>query len=344
MFPRLLISALITLLIGVTAHGQVLHSVHAGTSGVTYGVEGANDESFYEWFVVDGGIISNTFNDEVEIEWGIVPGVYEIMVVETNIYGCLGDTVKTFVEVLESFDFDPFPDIIEICEGEIYVFDAGSDFVSYLWNDDPDNHNQTFTTDEAGEYWVQVVDENGLMASDTVELIVHPNPVVDLGPDTILEYDGSIELDAGNEGALHTWSTGALSQTITVRGASAPVTIWVEVETMIGCADSDTIFIDLDDSNLLIIPTIITPNEDGVNDTWLITDRAGNDLSIHYPKAVVEVFNRWGETVFKSQPGYPTPWNGTSNGKALQMDSYHYVITINEQGTKDITGNITIVR
>jgi hypothetical protein len=40
------------------------------------------------------------------------------------------------VEVTNQFDFNPFPATVEICEGEIYIFDAGGGFVSYLWNDD----------------------------------------------------------------------------------------------------------------------------------------------------------------------------------------------------------------
>ena len=345
MFPRLLISALITLLIGATSHGQTLHSVHAGASGVRYGVEGPSASSVYEWFVIDGGVIAGNFNDEIEIDWGIVPGIYEIRVVETNIYGCLGDTVNAFVEVTDRFDYNPFPDVIEICDGDIYILDAGSGFVSYLWNDDSDHISQTFAASEAGRYWVQVVDENGLIGSDTVEIVVHPTPVVDLGPDVVLQSpEDEIVLDAENPGSMYLWSTGSIGRTLTVRGAFAPVTVWVEVTTMQGCSARDTVFIDLEDGDRLVIPTIFTPNDDGINDTWLITDRVGNELSIHYPRAIIEVFNRWGETVYKSQPGYPTPWDGTSRGRPLQMDSYHFIITLNEPGVTDITGNITIVR
>ncbi len=343
MLQKTLISILTALFIGVAAHGQVLHTVHAGASGIMYGVD-ETEGSYYEWFVEDGGVISANLNNQIEVDWGITPGIYEIWVVETNIYGCIGDTVNASVEVTDRFDFDPFPDLIEICEGEIHLFDAGSGFVSYLWNDDSDLITQTFATGEAGSYWVQVVDENGLIGSDTVELVVNPMPAVNLGPDTILLIDESIVLDAGDDGDFYDWSTGAISQTIQVYGDEAPVTIWAQVTTMAGCSASDTIFIDFDEGITLIIPTIFTPNDDGANDTWIITDQDGNDLFIHYPDAIVEVFNRWGEMVFSSQPGYPDPWDGTYRNRPLQMDSYHFVITLNEPGSRDITGNITIVR
>jgi gliding motility-associated-like protein len=343
LFQRLLISLLTAFLTGVAAHGQVLHTVHAGVSGVRYGVD-ETPGALYEWFVEDGGVISAFYNDRIDVDWGIIPGFYEVKVVETSIFGCIGDTVYTLVEVTNQFDFDPFPDVIEICEGEIYIFQAGDGFVSYLWNDDPEFITASFASGESGIYWIQVVDENGLIGTDTVELIVNPLPVVDLGPDTDLKPEEFLVLDAGNQGAFFTWSTGEISQSITVHGTDTPVEIWVEVSTMAGCSASDTVFIDLDEGIILIVPTIITPNDDGVNDTWIITDKDGNEVFINYPDAVVEVFNRWGEKVFQSPSGYPVPWDGTYRNRPLQMDSYHYVITLNVPGMRDIKGTITIVR
>jgi gliding motility-associated-like protein len=344
LFNRILISILIALFPGVVAHGQVLHTVHANAFGFQYGVEDPADDSFYEWFLSDGGNISANFNHYIEIDWGIIPGFYELKVVETNSFGCTGDTVYTLVEVTDRFDYDPFPPVIEICYGETYIFDAGSGYVSYLWNDDETQITQSHATGTAGKYWVQVIDLNGLIGSDTVELVVNPMPVVDLGADTILLINESIVLDAGNEGAMYSWSTGAISQRIRVYGTEAPVTISVLVTTMDGCAASDTIFVDFDEGIKLTIPTMFTPNSDGINDLWIITDQFGNELFVNYPKAVVEVFNRWGDTVFRSQPGYTQPWDGTYRSRPLQMDSYHYVITLNQPGKKDITGNITIIR
>jgi gliding motility-associated-like protein len=343
LFPRILISVFIALFCGVAAHGQVLHTVHAGASGVRYAVD-ETPGSLYEWVVVNGGAISFSYNDQVDVDWGISPGIFEIWVVETNIHGCIGDTISALVEVTDRFDFDPFPSVIDICEGEIHIFNAGNGFVSYLWNDDPDFITESFATGEAGRYWVQVMDENGLIGSDTTDVVVHPMPVVNLGPDASLKIDESIMLDAQNEGSFYSWSTGAISQTIQVYGSSAPANIWVEVTTPVGCSASDTVYIGFDEGIRLIIPTVITPNDDGSNDTWIITDQDGNELFINYPGAVVEIFNRWGELVYRSQPGYPTPWDGTYRNRPLQMDSYHFVISLNEPGKKDITGNITIVR
>jgi len=84
------------------------------------------------------------------------------------------------------------------------------------------------------------------------------------------------------------------------------------------------------------IPDIITPNGDGKNDVWVI-----EGLEI-YPDVEVEIFDRWGKRVFYSR-GYDENFRGEFNGKELPMESYHYVIDLNN-GTSEIIGNITIVR
>jgi gliding motility-associated-like protein len=85
------------------------------------------------------------------------------------------------------------------------------------------------------------------------------------------------------------------------------------------------------------IPTIITPNNDGVNDTWQIKNI---DL---FPNAEVFVFTRWGKLVFHSKNLAANPWNGTFEGTLLPTDSYHYVLHLND-GSKPRSGVISIIR
>ncbi|GAB3328918.1 hypothetical protein GCM10027299_31650 [Larkinella ripae] len=69
----------------------------------------------------------------------------------------------------------------------------------------------------------------------------------------------------------------------------------------------------------LFIPDAFTPNNDGLNDNWVI--RGINE----YPDCTVEVYNRWGNPVFVSR-GYSQPWDGRSEGQDLPPAVYQYVI------------------
>ena len=62
-----------------------------------------------------------------------------------------------------------------------------------------------------------------------------------------------------------------------------------------------------------------------------------------YPDAIVEVYTRWGTIVFKSEPGYPNPWNGNYQGRPLPLDSYYYVVDP-KNGTHPLKGIVTIVK
>ena len=104
-----------------------------------------------------------------------------------------------------------------------------------------------------------------------------------------------------------------------------------------GCSVSSSVTIEAVSDLCLQIPNAISPNGDNINDVWNI------GLRELYPEMEVTIFNRWGETIWKSGRGYPVPWDGRSNGTLLPMDSYHYIINLHN-GRKPIIGNITIVK
>ena len=111
----------------------------------------------------------------------------------------------------------------------------------------------------------------------------------------------------------------------------------VTVTDMNGCSVRDSVTVTAINETCLVIPNAISPNGDLINDVWNI------GLKELYPLMEIKIFNRWGETVWRSEKGYPNPWDGKSNGVSLPIDSYHYIIDLHN-GSKPLIGNITIVR
>ncbi len=137
-------------------------------------------------------------------------------------------------------------DIINICEGESYTFDAGAGYQSYLWS--TGSTEQTITVDEPGTYWVEVTSEYGCVNTDEAELNVNPFPVVELGQDTVICKDQILTLDAGSDGALYLWSNGETTQAISVDTNNFDVgihNIWVEVTSEYGCMTTDNIDVEI---------------------------------------------------------------------------------------------------
>ena len=86
----------------------------------------------------------------------------------------------------------------------------------------------------------------------------------------------------------------------------------------------------------LEINNMITPNGDGVNDTWLVKN-------IHlYNNNEVKIYDRDGRLVF-SMIGYDNSWDGKHNGNPLPEDTYYYILTF-DSGKLVKKGFITIVK
>lgn len=71
------------------------------------------------------------------------------------------------------------------------------------------------------------------------------------------------------------------------------------------------------------IPSIFTPNGDGINDNFVIPCLLDADA---YPKSSVIIFNKWGDEVYRSEKPYKNNWTGTYNGEDLPPDTYFYVV------------------
>jgi gliding motility-associated-like protein len=73
----------------------------------------------------------------------------------------------------------------------------------------------------------------------------------------------------------------------------------------------------------MFIPNAFTPNGDGVNDEFLI--RIDNGTKV----AIFEIYNRWGQRVYISSGINDIKWDGTLNGRALDMGVYYYNMDAN---------------
>ncbi len=90
--------------------------------------------------------------------------------------------------------------------------------------------------------------------------------------------------------------------------------------------DVATIFIFIGNESECFAPTIITPNNDGMNDQFVIPCFSSGD----YPNNEVKIFNQFGDEVFGAK-NYRNDWAGTYKGQDLPVGTYYYVIKIDDQ-------------
>ncbi|WP_295649741.1 gliding motility-associated C-terminal domain-containing protein [uncultured Mucilaginibacter sp.] len=85
------------------------------------------------------------------------------------------------------------------------------------------------------------------------------------------------------------------------------------------------------------IPSLFSPNHDGINDTWNITGLA------NYPGTQVNIYDRSGALIYTSV-GYAKPFDGTRNGMDLPSGVYYYTIDLKKKNCGAASGSVTIVR
>ncbi len=326
---------LILILLGIIPElkAQYVNIVCAGDKGVVYRVKGTAGSTFV--WTVQGGTVATNWGDSISVNWGNKEGEYTLKVQEISQFGCPAIPVTARIKV-SAPDID-LGDDIGICRGESINISPEGTFYSYLWQDG--SSGPSFTANQQGYIRVAVTDGYGCSRSDSLYLTVHSLPVVDLGPDTSLCGTEFIMLDAGPDGLSYLWSTGEADREITAFTGAQTITVTVTDEYT--CVSKDTIKIkscSIDD-RFKNMPTAFTPNGDGKNDVWNIPELAP------FPRAVVEIYDRWGILIFRSEPGYSNSWDGISmDGREMPMDSYYFVINLGDGSAEPLVGTVTLIK
>jgi gliding motility-associated-like protein len=214
---------------------------------------------------------------------------------------------------------------------------GGTGTKNYRWS--TGDTTREITPLSPGDYHLTVTDRNGCII-DSIITITEPDyltiTVDSVNPTCPDAFDGEISIivQGGTPEYDYLWSTGE-TDVPAIQNLGAD-NYWVTVTDNNGCIIDE--YITLLDKALscIVIPTAFTPNHDGFNDKWEIIGLQ------YYKNAVIEVFNRWGDLVFRSE-GNEYKFNGTYRGRDLPMDSYHYIIDL-RNGDEPLTGTITIVR
>lgn len=290
---------------------------------------------------------TNGFTGTTQDISNLKAGIYTLKIIDNNF--C---TATEIINMTEPGKLGILPTLSASTAGEYNINCAGDitgsitlstvnevKSVNYLWADGIFGNSRINLP--AGNYGVIITDANNCHAASTITL-TEPGSIK-LKFDISLPFcpdkpNGEIrlKLTGGVIGTdyYYKWSDNSTGKTL----SNIPKGFYkVTVKDMNGCSIKDSVIVDPLNETCLVIPNAITPNGDLINDVWNI-----DEIEL-YPLMEVKIFNRWGESIWKSEKGYPKPWDGRSNGANLPIDSYHYIIDLHN-GTRPLVGNVTIVR
>ncbi len=224
---------------------------------------------------------------------------------------------------------------------------GGSGNYTYAWSNG--DNTEDLYGQPAGTYVVVVTDVQTGCSTQSVFAIDEVPPfelVADVGcePDPYI----SLNVSGANGNYSYYWSNGSTTQN--QQGLSTGV-YTVTVTDDKGCTASMDVNVAVDcseeqcDPSTIIIPDVITPNNDNFNDIWVIDNACPGDNEVW-------IFNRWGDLVYHAAP-YLNDWHGKyfDTDKDLPDGTYYYiyrVVSVDAQGNPvdnlDFKGFIVIHR
>jgi gliding motility-associated-like protein len=107
-----------------------------------------------------------------------------------------------------------------------------------------------------------------------------------------------------------------------------------------GCVSSDSLMLEPKNCCEVFLPNTFTPNGDGKNDVFRMVTQGNQELSSFI------IVDRWGKRVFETINQYEA-WDGSYNGEAQDMGTYHYYLRYRCAGTKEIMemkGDVILLR
>jgi gliding motility-associated-like protein len=195
------------------------------------------------------------------------------------------------------------------------------------------------TNSNTGWYVVTGTDVNNCSSSDSIQIELSiPDFQIDAGNDSIVCPGESVHFSAMSGGSSYSWEgpQGHITsnQNFVLTNAVPPYSGWyyVTVTDSNNCSATDSTYLSVEpNASCLVIPDLVSPDGDNLNDTWTIPGLE------NFPNVSVEIYNRWGNLIYTTD-NYPNNWNGEVNHGAtigssgkVPVGTYFYIMVLNDQ-------------
>lgn len=198
-----------------------------------------------------------------------------------------------------------------LCRGTTLTLTAlNSDAIAYRWNTGATT--PTIAITQPGTYGVVLSYTGGCTSRDSLRVL--PAPVIPtgltLGRDTTVCLEEPLLLRApvvSGPSVAWRWSDGSQGPTFTAR---EPGVYSLQIRTP---CETITLRRTVNQTSCLLIPNIITPNDDRQNDRFVVQNMTGGAWSL-------TLYNRWGRQVYHTS-NYQQEW-----GKDAPAGVYYYIL------------------
>ena len=230
-------------------------------------------------------------------------------------------------------------DITQGAEPYSVQVDNGQPFLTDVFPD-------TIQSVSSGTHTVRITDLNGCESTFIVTIPEPSDKFLSLGPDVIITLGDSVLINPELTNiALQNfiWSNNPFSLDIQPKWIAPATTtsLSLMVTDSSGCIFHDDLLITVITEQHFYIPTVFSPNNDGINDL-LIVETSSNPVDIQS----LQIFDRWGNLLFVQTSSPPFIWDGTFKNQRVQSGVYIVKMKYKDQDGRDkyYVSDITLIR
>lgn len=255
-----------------------------------------------------------------------------------------GETISNIVTVTVGFVADVLIETEDVFCSEGTTIDITSNVndpqYTYNWYKEGSaqsiGSNTSLNVTETGTYFLEVTYQNCTVTSNLLEIIPYDMEQVTISSGPMLDLPEGTTVTVTASGAeVYEWFQNGISVSIgSTYVISQPGTYSVEA-TIGECTVSKEIIVTLVENNIIAIPNLITPNNDGINDKWVLPLKYLNREDIE-----IVIYGPDGTMVFKSV-NYGNTWPESDFTYSKKNPVYYYTIMEGLEIVK--RGSITIV-
>ncbi|PBJ14486.1 T9SS type B sorting domain-containing protein [Flavobacterium sp. ACN6] len=232
--------------------------------------------------------------------------------------------------IVHTFDPPNFEDeILYLCKGDQITLSVATGFTSYTWSNG-ETTNST-TVNSAGDYSVLVTDANNCQKTKTFKVILS-EPALITGAEVkdFSGVDNTVLIQYTGVGNYEFSLEGSVFQDDPIFSQVNPGIYNAVARDKNGCGLSNSFLI-----YVLDYPRFFTPNGDGFNDLWVITNID------QMPDYTISIFDRYGK-LLKQMTQNSSGWNGILNGQQLPSDDYWFTLQFIDG--KSVKGHFSLKR
>ncbi|UPQ80491.1 gliding motility-associated C-terminal domain-containing protein [Flavobacterium azooxidireducens] len=293
----------------------------------------------YEWFK-DGELVLSSSNTTYTVPSYLENGLYELRVTIAGFSSIISNVVEIKLGISDDFTLSTEGTLCESGGSVTLSSDITNPDYILTWfsieNNTEIGTGNSITVTEPGNYFMTIDFDGCTYSSNTiaVEVITTDGITLNISDAITVIQGGSTEVIASGVDN-YTWY---LNDQIIATGNSFFVSeagTYTIIGTIGDCEFTKTFTVTVVENTSIVVPNVITMNNDGINDYWSLPNEYINKEDVE-----VIIYSPKGKVVFRAR-NYQNNWPNSTLEYAKSEPVFYYTISENDEIIK--RGSITVI-